>query len=71
LVSEVVSGLMERTDDCVASGFPVGLVPSGTANAMANELDLFQSDSWVAPSVPLVLFALCLALVIVVAPLHS
>lgn len=48
LVSEVVSGLMDRNDGCMASGFPVGLVPSGTANAMANELDLFESESCVA-----------------------
>jgi acylglycerol kinase len=45
LVSEVVSGLIERTDGCLASGFSVGLLPSGTANAMANELDLFESES--------------------------
>lgn len=43
LVSEVVSGLIDRRDDCVDSGFPIGLIPSGTANAMANELDRFES----------------------------
>lgn len=47
LVSEVITGLTDRTDDCIASGFPVGLVPSGTANAMANELDLFESKTYV------------------------
>jgi len=34
MVSEVMSGLMDRTDDCVASGYAVGIIPSGTANAM-------------------------------------
>lgn len=34
MVSEIMSGLMDRTDDCVASGYPVGIIPSGTANAM-------------------------------------
>lgn len=46
-MSEVISGLMDRTDECMASGFPVGLIPSGTANAMANELDRFESQSYV------------------------
>eukprot|EP00040_Diaphanoeca_grandis_P008022 m.43466 g.43466 ORF g.43466 m.43466 type:complete len:799 (+) comp19380_c0_seq1:87-2483(+) len=47
LVSEVISGLMDRTDNCIDSGFPIGIIPSGTANAMANELDCFESKSYI------------------------
>eukprot|EP00039_Didymoeca_costata_P004887 m.76845 g.76845 ORF g.76845 m.76845 type:complete len:834 (+) comp12585_c0_seq1:102-2603(+) len=47
LVSEVVTGLYLRSDNLIESGFPVGIVPSGTANAMANELDAYVSETYV------------------------
>lgn len=35
---QVLTGLMNR-DEPAASEFPVGIIPVGTANAMANDLD--------------------------------
>ena len=46
MVSEVITGLLTRDDDA-ADKVCVGIVPSGTANAMANELDLYLSASQV------------------------
>eukprot|EP01147_Barroeca_monosierra_P010898 gene10898-2973_t len=39
LVSEVMTGLLNRDDSEEAKSFPVGIIPVGTANAMANSLD--------------------------------
>jgi diacylglycerol kinase family enzyme len=46
LVSEVITGLMTRTDNGYEK-IAIGIVPSGTANAMANELDRYKSKSHV------------------------
>ena len=46
MVSEVITGLLTRDDDA-ADKVVIGIVPSGTANAMANELDLYMSTSHV------------------------
>eukprot|EP00048_Salpingoeca_helianthica_P005630 m.89768 g.89768 ORF g.89768 m.89768 type:complete len:759 (-) comp13673_c1_seq1:46-2322(-) len=46
LVSEVITGLMNRGPDIKEQVF-VGIVPSGTANAMANELDGYVATSHV------------------------
>ena len=46
LVSEAITGLMNRTDGANAH-FPMGIVPVGTANAMANDLDGGKSTTQV------------------------
>jgi diacylglycerol kinase family enzyme len=44
--TKVITGLLTRPDDVVDKVF-VGIVPSGTANAMANELDGYRAKSHV------------------------
>ncbi len=39
---------MARTDGAVDAGFPVGIVPSGTANAMATELDGYRAKTYIS-----------------------
>ena len=43
---QVITGLLTRMDDAVDKVY-VGIVPSGTANAMANELDGYHATSHV------------------------
>ena len=38
MISEVITGLLTRTD-AAAADFPVGILAVGTANAMANYID--------------------------------
>lgn len=47
MVSEVITGLLTRPDNAADKVF-VGIVPSGTANAMANELDGYRAKSHVS-----------------------
>eukprot|EP00047_Mylnosiga_fluctuans_P014925 m.42145 g.42145 ORF g.42145 m.42145 type:complete len:1637 (-) comp5705_c0_seq2:205-5115(-) len=45
MVSEVITGLMTRTDNA-SDRTPVAIIPVGTANAMAHEMDQYESKSF-------------------------